>query len=82
MAPIRFQSMLTSDVMDAVATLQDVLGQYELNCSCQDCAHCVHLLPEDMIEKFGPDYEIPKLKKHFKPNGERNLKNSEKLLRN
>ncbi|MFP6733297.1 MAG: hypothetical protein VB959_05605 [Rhodospirillales bacterium] len=66
MVPIRFQIMLTSDVMNGAATLQDVLGRYELNCSCEDCAHCVRLVTEELIEKFGPEYEIPNLKKHFK----------------
>ena len=66
MVPIRFQIMLTSDVMNGAATLQDVLGRYELNCSCEDCAHCVRLVTEELIEKFGPEYEIPNLKMHFK----------------
>jgi len=57
--------MLALNVMDGAATLQEVLGRYELNCSCENCAHCVRLLPEDVIEKFAPEYEILKLKKHF-----------------
>ena len=57
--------MLTSDVMNGAATLQDVLGRYELNCSCEDCAHCVRLVTEELIEKFGPEYEIPTLADPF-----------------
>ena len=42
--------------------LQDISGRDELNCSCEDCAYRVRFVPEEMIEKFGPEYEIPKLK--------------------
>ena len=61
-----FNLTMLSNVMNSAATLQDILGRYELNCSCEDCAHCVRLVNEELIEQFGPEYEIPKLKNHFK----------------
>ena len=50
MVPIRFQIMLTSIVMNGAATLQDILGRYELNCSCEDCAI------KNTVQEFGCEY--------------------------
>ena len=51
--------------MNGAATLQDISGRYELNYSCEDCAYRVRFVPEEMIEKFGPEFEIPTLADPF-----------------
>ena len=65
MVPIRFQIIKTSYVMNGATTLEDISGRYKLKSFCEDCAYRVRFMPEEMIEKFGPEYEIPTLADPF-----------------
>ena len=52
--------------MSEPATLGYVLGQYQLNAVCLDCGRCVELDVSELIEKYGEDFEVPRLSKMAK----------------
>ena len=52
--------------MSEPATLGYVLGQYKLNAVCLDCGRCVELAVPELIEKYGEDFEVPRLSKMAK----------------
>ena len=52
--------------MSEPATLGYVLGQYKLNAVCLDCGRCVELDVPELMEKYGEDFEVPRLSKMAK----------------
>ena len=57
------------------ATLGSVFGNYRLNATCHDCGQSKELDVGQLMEKYGEDFEIPRLNKMLKctkcpsPNG-------------
>ena len=57
------------------ATLGSVFGKYKLNANCNDCGRCKELDVTALKDKYGDDFEIPRLSKMVKctncesPNG-------------
>ena len=57
------------------ATLGSVSGNYRLNATCHDCGQSKELDVGQLMEKYGEDFEIPRLNKMLKctkcpsPNG-------------
>ena len=47
--------------MSEPATLGYVLGQFKLNAVCLDCGRCAELDVPQLIEKYGADFEVPRL---------------------
>ena len=57
------------------ATLGSVIEKYKLNATCHDCGQSKELDIGQLMEKFGEDFEIPRLNQMLKctkcpsPNG-------------